>query len=156
MYGAVSLRSRICGVLTNAEFGGGTSAHPAGGLATEHAGSGPAHGVRPGLMFRHPRSLLLTVGLPARYGLVKLTCGTPVLCSRLSVNCGPPWHSMQPPLPWNSFSPASAGGDSVPRSKSVTGGAGLLMMGARPATSRPASASQSGVAVLQSPVTNRF
>src|SRR3954464_336213 len=98
MYGAVFLRSRICGVLTNAEFGGGGASQPGGSGVTLHASTAAVHGVRPGIVLRQPRSLLRRV-VP-RYGLVKFTCGTPVSCSRPSVNCGPPWHSMQPPLPW--------------------------------------------------------
>src|SRR4051812_10652415 len=114
MYGAVFLRSRICGVLMNAVFGGGVASQPSGGLAPAPgagvAGGGP------------PRSSVQLLGWlrqfswRSEYGLAMLRCGTPVLWIALSVNSGPPWHSMQPPLPWKIFSPRSAASDIVPLS----------------------------------------
>src|SRR3954465_747033 len=147
MYGAVAARSRSWGVLMNALVAGGAASQPAAGFGPAQPGSGGGGGA--------PRSLLFRVPVP--YGLVKVTCGTPVLGSRLSVNCGPPWHSMQPPLPWKSFSPRSAAGDSVPSSNDVAGGCSVLMEAGSAATRRPASASQAADAVVeQSPVTKSF
>src|SRR3954451_24679737 len=118
MYGPVFFRSRICGVLTKGETVGGGRSHETG-FAPTHPGSGGGAGA--------PRSLLSRVGGLVPYGLVKSTCGTPVLCTRLSVKSGPPWHSMQPPLPWKSFSPSRACFDIVPSSNEVSGAYSVLM-----------------------------
>src|SRR3954466_10203365 len=118
MYGAVLARSRSWGVLMNGLLDGGAASQPTAGLAPAQAGSGGG-----GLA---PRSWLVR-GPPVPYGLVNVTCGTPVLWMRLSVNCGPPWHSMQPPLPWKSFSPRREAGDSVPSSNDVAGGWSVSM-----------------------------
>src|SRR3954467_13207164 len=108
MYGAVAARSRSWGVLMNGLVVGGAASQPTAGFGPAHAGSGGG-----GLA---PLSSLVR-GPPVPYGLVKDTWGTPVLWMRLSVNCGPPWHSMQPPLPWKSFSPRSAAGATAPTPK---------------------------------------
>src|SRR3954453_4855205 len=147
MYGAVSLRSRICGVLTNGDATGGGTSH-ATGFAPTHPGSGGGAGA--------PKSVLLRGAGSVPYGLLKSTCGTPVLWTRLSVKSGPPWHSMQPPFPWKSFSPAFAASDIVPSSNEVSGGLSVLMYAVSAAARRPASASQSADGVLHSPVTNSF
>src|SRR3954453_7164537 len=118
MYGAVAARSRSWGVLMNALVAGGATSQPAAGVGPAQAGAGGG-----GLGAGAGRGR----GPPVPYGLVNVTCGTPVLWMRLSVNCGPPWHSMQPPLPWKSFSPRRAAGDSVPSSNDVAGGWSVWM-----------------------------
>src|SRR5882672_9467914 len=62
------------------------------------------------------------------------TCGTSVLCRRLSVRSGPEWHEMQPALPWNRRCPRSAVDDIVPRSNDVTGGSSERRYAASAAT----------------------
>src|SRR4051794_1178104 len=144
MYGAVFLRSRSCGVLMNAEqrplttwsAGGHGSDGDAAGWSQPAAGVAPTHSGAASGGFA-PRSRLVRPGEP---GIA--TCGTPVLCSRLSVKSGPPWHSMQPPLPWKSFSPRSAAGDIVPSSKDVAGGASVPREATSWGAGRPPPAAQ--------------
>ena len=70
---------------------------------------------------------------------------------------GPPWHSMQPPLPWKSFSPRSAEAESLPSSKAVAGGSRVLTYATSCATSVAAAVLHSSVLLFeQSPLTKRF
>src|ERR1700750_661733 len=150
MYGPVFSRSRSCGVLMNAAPAVARMSHPAGGGVPVQPGSGGGGGA--------PLSLLVTAGASAgRYGLLNVTCGTAVSWVRLSVKSGPPWHSMQPPLPWKSFSPRRAASESLPSSKAVAGG-GRVLTEATSWAERFAAASLHAAVLLfaQSPWTNRF